>query len=336
MCNRIKDIELLLNKKTFEENYCFDKLFLEQAALMKKKSKLDYYISELKELKDLFCLAKLDSDDELLRNISVNFKAIEKDFFSFEKENIFIEEKDKCDIFLEINSGSGGIDAQDWVSILFKMYSSWLIKNGFKYVINSLTYGEVAGFKNISIRVSGKYAYGFLKHENGVHRLVRKSPFDSNNKRHTSFASIFVYPVIDDIENIKLLDSDLKIDTFRSGGAGGQHVNTTDSAVRITHIPTRIVVQCQSERSQYQNKIHALKQLSSKLKEYNFLEKKKNKDLLEKDKLSISWGSQIRSYVIDKSIIKDLRTNMEYYNVDLVLNGFLDPFIYSIFYFKSD
>lgn len=259
---------------------------------------------------------------------------MEVDFLNFEKEVIFTSERDFMDAFLEINSGSGGVDAQDWVNILLKMYSSWINKNGFSYIINFITYGDIAGIKNVSIKIKGKYAFGFLKGESGVHRLVRKSPFDSNNKRHTSFASVFVYPVLEVESNIKILECDIKIETFRAGGAGGQHVNTTDSAVRMTHLPTKLVVQCQSERSQHQNKTQAFKQLVSKIKEYYFLEEKKNKELVDKNKLSISWGNQIRSYFLDKSIIKDLRTNLEVYDVNLTLNGYLDPFIYSLFYFK--
>lgn len=283
---------------------------------------------------DLYNLLKNDNDFDSLKKLFIDFKRLELDFFNFEKDIIFKSNKDRMDIFFEINAGSGGLDAQDWVFILFKMYTSWINKNGFSYIINSITYGEGTGIKSVSIKVLGKYAFGFLKCETGVHRLVRKSPFDSNNKRHTSFASVFVYPVLEIDSSIKILDCDIKIETFRAGGAGGQHVNTTDSAVRITHLPTKLTVQCQSERSQHQNKTQAMKQLQSKLKEYYFLEEKKNKELSDKNKLSISWGNQIRSYFFDKSIIKDLRTGVEFHNINLVLDGYLDPFIYSLFYFK--
>jgi peptide chain release factor 2 len=283
---------------------------------------------------DLYNLCKSDYDLNLLNNLSSSFKKLEIEFLDFEKEMVFISDRDHMNAFLEINSGSGGVDAQDWCSILLKMYTSWISKNGFSYIIDSISYGDISGIKNVSIRIIGKYAFGFLKCESGVHRLVRKSPFDSNNKRHTSFSSVFVYPILESDSSIKIADCDVKIETFRSSGAGGQHVNTTDSAVRITHLPTKLVVQCQSERSQHKNKAQAFKQLNSKLKEYYFLEEKKNKEVFEKNKLSISWGNQIRSYFLDKCIIKDLRTNLEVYNVELVLNGYLDPFIYSLFYFK--
>lgn len=302
--------------------------------MLKQKNKCDKFFNEIKDILDLYNLLKIDNDFDLLNDLSLEFKKLELEFLNFEKDVIFKSDKDRMDVFFEINSGSGGIDAQDWVSILLKMYTSWINKNGFSYIINSITYGDVAGIKNVSIKVLGKYAFGFLKSESGVHRLVRKSPFDSNNKRHTSFASVFVYPVLEIDSSIKILDCDIKIETFRAGGAGGQHVNTTDSAVRITHLPTKLVVQCQSERSQHQNKTQAMKQLQSKIKEYYFLEEKKNKELADKSKLSISWGNQIRSYFFDKCIIKDLRTGIEFYNINLVLDGYLDPFIYSLFYFK--
>lgn len=311
-----------------------DKILIEKSILSKKINKCDYFLNEINDLLDLFNLCKFDNDIVLLNDLVLTFKKLELDFLNFEKEIIFVSDRDFMDSFLEINAGSGGVDAQDWCNILFKMYTSWICKNGFSYIIDSISYGDVAGIKNVSIRIIGKYAFGFLKGESGVHRLVRKSPFDSNNKRHTSFSSVFVYPILEYDSSVKILDCDIKIETFRSGGAGGQHVNTTDSAVRITHLPTKLVVQCQSERSQHQNKSHALKQIKSKVKEYYFLEEKKNRELSEKNKLSISWGNQIRSYFLDKCIIKDLRTNLEVYNVDLVLNGHLDPFIYSLFYFK--
>lgn len=323
------------NKDYKLNNFCdVEKFLIEKSMLSKKVNKCNYFISEIDELSDLFDLAKYDNDVELFNNLFLNFKKLYSDFLKFEKEIIFVSDRDFMDTFLEINAGSGGVDAQDWVNILFKMYSSWVNKNDLSYIVNAVTYGEVAGIKNISIRITGKYAFGYLKGESGVHRLVRKSQFDSNNKRHTSFASVFVYPVLEVDSSIKILDYDLKIETFRAGGAGGQHVNTTDSAVRITHLPTKLVVQSQSERSQHQNKSQAMKQLHSKLKEYYFLEEKKNKELSEKNKLSISWGNQIRSYFFDKSIIKDLRTNLEVYDIDLILNGHLDPFIYSLLYFK--
>ncbi len=333
---RFNEINSLLSNKdySFEFFLDYDKILIEKSILFKKISKCDYFLNEITDILDFYNLCKSDQDLDLLNNLLFNFKKIEIEFLEFEKEIIFVSDRDHMDSFLEINSGSGGVDAQDWCGILFKMYTSWVNKNGFSYIIDSISYGDISGIKNVSIRIIGKYAFGFLKGESGVHRLVRKSPFDSNNKRHTSFSSVFVYPVLECDSNVKIFDCDLRIETFRSSGAGGQHVNTTDSAVRITHLPTKLVVQCQSERSQHKNKSQAFKQLLSKLKEYYFLEEKKNKEACEKSKLSISWGNQIRSYFFDKCIIKDLRTNLEVYNVDLVLNGYLDPFIYSLFYFK--
>ncbi len=236
--------------------------------------------------------------------------------------------------FFEIHAGSGGVDAQDWVSILFKMYTSWFKKHKFKYDVISSVEGDISGLKSVSLKVSGKYSYGWLKYECGVHRLVRKSPFDMNNKRHTSFASVFVYPENEDYLKIKLNESDLKIDTFKASGAGGQHVNKTNSAVRIRHIPTNLIVQCQSDRSQHKNKVYAIKQLKLKINTLNLINKKKSKEVFEKKKSDISWGNQIRSYFLDKSFIKDLRTNFERNDVSIVLNGDLDPFVFSILKLK--
>lgn len=326
----------MVNSDTFFSDNVInsEKIFIEKSNLLKKINKITYFLSETADLLELFNLVKIDNDYNLLDDIFLKFNDLKREFTYFEMTSLFSSEKDSMDTFLDINAGSGGIDAQDWVNMLFKMYTGWAVKNNFKYFINSLTYGDIAGLKNVSIKILGQYAFGFLKHESGVHRLVRKSPFDSSNKRHTSFASVFVYPVSEVDNDIKIIDADLKIDTFRAGGAGGQHVNTTESAVRVTHLPTKIVVQCQSERSQHQNKAHALKQLKAKLQEFYFLEDKKNKQVVEQSKLSISWGSQIRSYVLDKSVIKDLRTNLEFYDINLVLSGYLDPFIFSIFDFK--
>lgn len=332
---RINIIDSLL----IEENCSFSEIEtfkIERSKLLKKINRVDYFFGELSDILELFNLAKTDNDIILLNELYFKFNYIKSVFISFELDVFFSSSEDFFDAFLDINAGSGGIDAQDWVEMLFKMYTGWAIKNKFKYIINSVTYGDIAGFKNISIKILGKFAFGFLKNESGVHRLVRKSPFDSGNKRHTSFASVFVYPAREINVDLKILDADLRVDTFRASGAGGQHVNTTESAIRITHIPTNIVVQCQSERSQHQNKSQALKQLKSKLHQLYLLDIKKNKSILEQSKLTISWGSQIRSYVLDKSVIKDLRTNLEIYDIDLVLNGGIDPFIFSIFYFKSD
>ena len=239
--------------------------------------------------------------------------------------------EDKFDAFLYIHPGSGGIDAQDLANVLLNMYISWGNRNNFNIDIIDINKGDTSGIKSSSIKFCGKHAFGLLKFETGIHRFVRKSPFDSGNKRHTSFISVFVYPDIPSVDNdVILKDGDLKIDTFRSGGAGGQHVNKTDSAVRITHLPTNIVVQCQSNRSQHKNKEMALRQLRCKLNEIELNKKAEVKDKLNSKKSYITWGNQIRSYILDKNIIKDLRTNLELNNVKLVLDGHIDYFIFSM------
>jgi peptide chain release factor 2 len=228
---------------------------------------------------------------------------------------------------VEVQSGSGGTEAQDWAMMLMRMYMRYGEQKGFKVEILEEQAGEVAGIKSVVMRFAGPMAFGWLKNESGVHRLVRKSPFDSGNRRHTSFASVFIYPEVDDTIDIHINPADLRIDTYRASGAGGQHVNTTESAIRITHVPSGLVVTCQSERSQHQNKAHALKQLAAKLYQMEREEQLKAKATLEAHKDDITWGSQIRSYVLDKSMIKDLRTGHETSNTVGMLNGNLDPFI---------
>ena len=240
---------------------------------------------------------------------------------------LFKGENDDADAYIDIQSGSGGTEAQDWVAMIMRMYLKWTEKHSFKSEITEASEGEVAGYKSITIKVDGNYAYGWLRTETGVHRLVRKSPFDSGNRRHTSFASVFIYPQIDDSFEIEINPSDLRIDVYRASGAGGQHVNTTESAVRITHMPTKIVVQCQNDRSQHKNKESAMKQLRAKLYAYELNKKNEIKNQVESEKSDISWGNQIRSYVLDDSRIKDLRTGYETGNTQAVLDGNLDEFI---------
>jgi len=243
-------------------------------------------------------------------------------------KNILNDEDDARDAIISIHPGAGGTESQDWAEMLFRMYSRWIEKKKFKSKLLDYQQGDEAGIKDVSIEVSGKYSYGYLKSEMGVHRLVRISPFDSNGKRHTSFASVFVYPVIDDEIDIEINDKDIKIDTYRASGAGGQHVNKTDSAVRITHLPTSIVVQCQNERSQLKNKNTALKILKSKLYQQVLDERKKDFDNFSGDKKDISWGSQIRSYVFHPySLIKDHRTDTQTSNVNVFMDGDIDLFI---------
>ena len=251
-----------------------------------------------------------------------------KELDDFELKNILNDEDDARDAIISIHPGAGGTESQDWAEMLFRMYSRWIEKKKFKSKLLDYQQGEEAGIKDVSIEVSGKYSYGYLKSEMGVHRLVRISPFDSNGKRHTSFASVFVYPVIDDEIDVEINDKDIKIDTYRASGAGGQHVNKTDSAVRITHIPTSIVVQCQNERSQLKNKNTAMKILKSKLYQQVLDERKKDFDNFSGDKKDISWGSQIRSYVFHPySLIKDHRTDAQTSNVNVFMDGDLDFFI---------
>ena len=244
-----------------------------------------------------------------------------------EFRRMFSGEVDGNNCYVDIQAGSGGTEAQDWANMLLRMYLRWAERKGFKLEVLEVSEGEVAGIKSATIHVRGEYAYGWLRTETGVHRLVRKSPFDSGSRRHTSFSSVFVSPEIDDSVEIEINPSDLRIDTYRASGAGGQHVNRTDSAVRITHEPTNVVVQCQSQRSQHQNKDFAMKQLRAKLYEREMDARRAEAQTLEDSKADIGWGSQIRSYVLDSSRIKDLRTSVESSNTQAVLDGALDPFI---------
>ncbi len=242
---------------------------------------------------------------------------------------MFTNKMDPSSAFIDIQSGSGGTEAQDWAEMLLRMYSKWAESRDFNISITDISHGEVAGIKSASIHVEGDHAYGWLRTETGIHRLVRKSPFDSGNRRHTSFASVFISPEIDESIEIEINNADIRVDTYRASGAGGQHVNKTDSAVRLTHVPTGVVAQCQSDRSQHKNKENAFKQLKSKLYELELQKQNKERQELEESKSDIGWGSQIRSYVLDQSRIKDLRTGYETGNTTAVLNGEIDEFIKS-------
>ena len=266
-------------------------------------------------------------DDNLIAEMVELHKKVSKELDKLSFRQLFKGDNDHADAYIDIQSGSGGTEAQDWVAMIMRMYLKWTEKHSFNTEITESSEGEVAGFKNITIKVNGEYAYGWLRTETGVHRLVRKSPFDSGNRRHTSFASVFIYPQVDDSFEIDINPSDLRIDVFRASGAGGQHVNTTESAVRITHLPTKLVVQCQNGRSQHKNKESAMKQLRAKLYAHELSKKNEIKNQVESEKSDISWGNQIRSYVLDDSRIKDLRTNYETGNTQSVLDGNLDDFI---------
>jgi peptide chain release factor 2 len=234
---------------------------------------------------------------------------------------------DSASAYIEIQSGSGGTEAQDWAEMLLRMYTKWSEGRGFNSDLIEISHGDVAGIKSATLHVSGEYSYGWLRTETGIHRLVRKSPFDSGSRRHTSFASVFISPEVDDSIQINISNADIRVDTYRASGAGGQHVNKTDSAVRLTHTPTGVVAQCQSDRSQHKNKENALKQLKSKLYELELQKQNQERQELEESKSDIGWGSQIRSYVLDQSRIKDLRTGYETGNTSAVLNGDLDEFM---------
>jgi len=279
------------------------------------------------ENSELLELAAEESDEATLGEIVREVSAIESDVARLEFRRMFSGEMDSSCAFLDVQAGSGGTEAQDWAEMLLRMYLRWAEAHRFDTEIIEASSGEVAGIKSATVRVDGEYAYGWLRTETGVHRLVRKSPFDSGNRRHTSFAAVFVSPEIEDEVDIDINPADLRIDVYRASGAGGQHVNRTESAVRITHQPSGIVVQCQNDRSQHKNKATAMKQLRAKLFELEMHKRRTEAQAVEDTKADIGWGSQIRSYVLDQSRIKDLRTGVEIGNTQSVLDGGLDPFI---------
>jgi len=276
---------------------------------------------------DLLDMAVEEDDQETVDVVTADIAGLITQLEQLEFRRMFSGEMDPNNAFLDIQAGSGGTEAQDWAEMLLRMYLRWGEDKGFKATIIEASAGEVAGLKSATVQFEGEYAFGWLRTETGVHRLVRKSPFDSGGRRHTSFSSVFVSPEIDDNIDIEINPADLRIDTYRSSGAGGQHVNTTDSAVRITHEPTGVVASCQTERSQHQNKDFAMKQLRAKLYELEMQKRNAEKQAMEDTKADIGWGSQIRSYVLDDSRIKDLRTGVETRNTQAVLDGDLDQFI---------
>ena len=275
----------------------------------------------------MLALAQEESDEELFDAANKDLDALQAGLEKLEFRRMFSGDMDEANAYLDIQAGSGGTEAQDWAEMLLRMYLRWGEGKGFKTELVEVSGGDVAGIKSATIQISGDFAFGWLRTETGVHRLVRKSPFDSGSRRHTSFASVFVSPEIDDDIEVNLDMSQVRIDTYRASGAGGQHVNKTDSAIRLTHEPSGIVVQCQSQRSQHKNKDMAIKQLKAKLYELEELKQKEEMQNVEESKADIGWGSQIRSYVLDASRIKDLRTNIEVTNTGAVLDGDLDKFI---------
>ncbi|MCI0518374.1 MAG: peptide chain release factor 2 [Woeseiaceae bacterium] len=288
---------------------------------------LDRLTRSIGESAELLDLAIDEKDASALVGIEADLDGIESEVAGLEFRRMFSGEMDQANAFVDIQSGAGGTEAQDWAEMLLRMYLRWAESHGFATEVIEASAGEVAGIKSATVLVTGDHAYGWLRTETGVHRLVRKSPFDSGNRRHTSFASVFVSPEVDDDIEIEIDPSELRIDVYRASGAGGQHVNRTESAVRITHLPTNIVVQCQNDRSQHKNKATALKQLKAKLYEFELQKRRAKASEIEDSKADVGWGSQIRSYVLDQSRIKDLRTGVETGNTQAVLDGHLDPFI---------
>lgn len=288
---------------------------------------LDALQLSIKDAKELFDLAASDDDDETLLAIDDDANAFEQTLVKIEFRRMFSNPADPLNCFVDIQSGAGGTEAQDWASILLRQYLRYAERKGFKAEILEESAGEVAGIKSATIKIEGDYAFGHLRTETGVHRLVRKSPFDSAGGRHTSFASVFVYPQVDESIEIDINPADLRVDTYRASGAGGQHINKTDSAVRLTHLPSGIVVQCQNDRSQHRNRAEAMDMLRSKLYELEMRNRMAEQQKMEDAKTDVGWGHQIRSYVLDQSRIKDLRTSVEISNTQKVLDGDLDPFI---------
>jgi len=288
---------------------------------------LDELATGLRDADELLAMAIEEDDADTVEEVVRDLSRFEKHVAGLEFRRMFSGEMDANSAYLDIQSGAGGTEAQDWAEMILRMYLRWAEAQGFEAEVIEASAGEVAGIKSATVHISGEYAYGWLRTETGVHRLVRKSPFDSGNRRHTSFASVFVSPEVDDDIDIEIDPSDLRIDVYRASGAGGQHVNRTESAVRITHLPTNIVVQCQNDRSQHKNKATAMNQLKAKLYEFELQERRSAAAEVEEGKADVGWGSQIRNYVLDQSRIKDLRTGVETGNTQAVLDGGLDAFI---------
>ena len=325
---RLTEVKLeLSDNKIWDDQENAQKLGQERSSLETIVHTIDKLDGGLADASDLLELAADEDDTALLAEVEADLKHLDEELQKLEFRRMFSGEMDPNSAFLDIQAGSGGTEAQDWADMLLRMYLRWGESRGFKTEVMELSDGDVAGIKGATVHFVGEYAYGWLRTETGVHRLVRKSPFDSSNRRHTSFASVFVSPELDDDIDIALDMNDVRVDTYRASGAGGQHVNKTDSAIRLTHIPSGIVVQCQNQRSQHKNRDQAMKQLKAKLYEMEEQKRRAEMAVIESTKSDISWGSQIRSYVLDSGRIKDLRTNVETSNTQGVLDGDLDQFI---------
>lgn len=319
--------QLLEDPSIWNDNERSQKLGKERRELEALVKNLVDIYQGLSDASELFEMAREENDDATLVSIEADSLGLEQQVEALEFRRMFSNPMDPNNCFMDFQSGSGGTEAQDWASMLLRMYLRYCERKGFKVEVMEESEGDIAGIKSASLKISGEYAYGFLRTESGVHRLVRKSPFDSGNRRHTSFASVQVFPEIDDSIEVDINPADLRIDTYRASGAGGQHINKTDSAVRITHIPTNTVVQCQNDRSQHRNKAEAMNMLKAQLYALELNKRNEEKQALEDAKTDIGWGHQIRSYVLDQSRIKDLRTSVEVGNTQGVLDGDLDPFI---------
>ena len=325
---KLAEVELeLAESSVWDKPEYAQKLGQERSSLESVVHTIDRLDEGIADATDLLELAKEENDDSLVTEIESDLEGLDQHLEKLEFRRMFSGEMDANNAFVDIQSGSGGTEAQDWADMLLRMYLRWGEAKGFKTEVIEISDGDVAGIKGATVHFQGEYAFGWLRTETGVHRLVRKSPFDSGSRRHTSFASVFASPELDDDIEIDLDMSEVRVDTYRASGAGGQHVNKTDSAIRLTHIPTGVVVQCQNQRSQHKNKDQALKQLKAKLYELEDQKRRSEMDEVEANKSDISWGSQIRSYVLDSARIKDLRTNVETSNTQAVLDGDLDQFI---------
>ena len=320
-------LESLNDPEVWDDRELSQKLNQERSSLEKTLNLIQLISSRLQDAEVLFDLAINEDDEDTLKELTKELEVCDQEIGQLEIQRMFSGKMDTSNAFLDIQAGSGGTEAQDWANMLLRMYLRWCESNGFKADLIETSAGEVAGIKSATIHISGDFAFGWLRTETGVHRLVRKSPFDSGNRRHTSFAAVFVSPEIEDNFEIDLDPSDLRIDVYRASGAGGQHVNTTESAVRITHLPSGTVVQCQNDRSQHKNKATAMKQMRARLFELEHQKRLEKAQALEDTKADIGWGSQIRSYVLDQSRVKDVRTQIESSNPEAILDGDINKFL---------